>query len=124
MIDSIVSPIPPDRRVVDAYRPSQGRACTIEHFAPDFQSSARTPYNKSVAQVFTEYFMDSDLPETATANPEDVTNLYFARFRSLRRQMRLDRDPMERERVQVMNRRNERKTWVCICHDDEKGSYQ
>ncbi|TEB21183.1 hypothetical protein FA13DRAFT_1585501, partial [Coprinellus micaceus] len=94
------------------WNPSRGRACTIDHFTPDFQSSTNSPFNESVAKVFVEHIMTSDIPEAASASEKDILDLYLARFRSVRKQQRLDLDPAEYERRLQMNRRRERKKWL------------
>lgn len=63
---------PPDRHSALDFNPSVGRACRIDNFQPDFDSSANTPWNKSAAKVFVDYFMASDIPESADADKKDV----------------------------------------------------
>ncbi|EDR13086.1 uncharacterized protein LACBIDRAFT_322527 [Laccaria bicolor S238N-H82] len=100
--------VQPSDNTIRDWNPSLGRACTADDFRPDFYSSPKSSWNKSVTEVFVESFLDAD-----TFSSHDVAAVrraFGARLKSLRRSMNVARmshsDYLD---LQAKARRDERK---------------
>lgn len=103
--------VQPSDNTIRDWNPSLGRACTVDDFRPDFYSSPKSSWNKSVTEVFVESFLDAD-----TFSSHDVAAVrraFGTRLKSLRRSMNVARmSHSDHLDLQAKARRDERKRTV------------